>query len=334
MKKYILIFNLSFLLLILFLTPDYSIAQSGFNTRIQVSTQYPKANEEFSIGLVSSETDLNRAKISWYLNDKLGLSGIGKTGFRSRTGPVGTYFEITAVIDKSEGGRITKTTIVRPQEVDILWKAYSYTPPFYRGKALAPSSGLIILTAMPNMIDQGGKKLDPKELIYTWSERGLVLGNASGFGKQSIILENGQIEERLLTIGVIVSSFNKTVVARGDIKVPVNETKIILYEKRPLEGIRYEKNIENNFSLIEDELTINAEPYFFSLDDMLNNLLNYSWKVNNRNINIPNDEQNNSITFRHEGETGTVKISLEIENNNLPFRILQDAKKSINIKLK
>lgn len=223
---------------------------------------------------------------------------------------------------------------MRPEEVDILWQAYSSVPPFYKGKALAPSAGLVQLTAIPNLIDQNGKKLNPNDLVYTWSQRGVVLGNASGYGKQSIVLENGQIPERLLNVSVSVSSFDKVISARKDINVPLSESKIIFYKKHPLEGLIYNKNIRNNFIIDDSEIEIFAEPYYFSLDDIIKNQVTYRWKVNNKDINIPLNEQGKSITFKKEGDSGLAKVSLEIRNTNIPFRIFQSAEKTVNIEIK
>lgn len=330
-KKNIVIIGTLLLFVLSFHSTTF--AQAFFGTAVQVYPTLPKAYEEFSIGLTSTETNLNKATISWYINGKLGLSGVGKIGFRSRTGGIGTQFNIRVVVEKIEGGQIVKNILLRPQEVDILWSAYSHTPAFYKGKALAPSAGLVTFTAMPNMVSSNGTRLNPEELVYTWSERGVVLGNSSGYGKQTIILENGQISGRPLLVKVVVSNFNGTIQAQQNVNIPISDPEILFYKKHPLEGIQHNTVIGNGFPFSDDETVIYAEPYFFSIEDLINKKIGYRWKINNRDINVPISEQNNTITFRQSGLSGLGRISLNVENNNLPFKILQSAQKVISINL-
>ena len=77
---------------------------------------------------------------------------------------------------------------MQPTSVDVLWSAYSYTPPFYKGKALAPSRGSVVLVALPQLVTRNGSPIEPKNIIYTWSRRGVILGKSSGLGKNQVVL--------------------------------------------------------------------------------------------------------------------------------------------------
>lgn len=333
-KNYILL-QLQLIIGVIFFTLFFAptvFAQSA-GTVIRTVPESARADQEFSVSLASSDIDLNRAHISWYLNEKLGLEGVGKIGFTSRTGPVGTEFRVRAVIEPATGGTIVRTTVVRPQEIDFLWRAHSYTPPFYEGRSLAPSAGFVVVTAMPNMADGDGNLLDPSDLIYTWSERGIVLGDASGYGQQTIVLENAQIPERLLQLNVSVSSRNNVVSASESIVIPLTEPRILFYEKSPLEGVLY-NHILRNIELEKDEIVVRAEPYFFSLDDVQNDLLLYEWQLNGEQIKQGSRANQQEMTFRKEGARGAAKIAVEILNDNLPLRIMQQAMRSFNIDIK
>ena len=74
------------------------------------------------------------------------------------------------------------------------------------------------------------------------------------------------------------------------------------------------------------------ETYFIYMDDIAIDLLRFRWKINNKDINIPLSKQKNEMTFRREsGGSGKARISLDIENNNLPFRVLQSAERVLNL---
>ncbi len=322
------IFIISLILLITL--PQTVSAQAVFDTSIQVFPENVRAGEEFSVGLVSSSVDLDRANITWYINEQIGLSGVGKVGFRSNAGPVGTKLNIRAEIEAPNGQIIRRTTIIQAQEIDFLWRSHSYTPPFYLGRSLAPSAGFVSITAMPNMTDTDGSSLDPRELIYTWSQNGIVLGEASGYGKQTIILENGQIQERLLKLQLSVSSRDGVIATQDTIEIPLSEPKILFYENHPLKGVSYERAVEN-VVLNENETVVRIEPYFFSFDDVLDERIEYKWKLNGRDLLRGGAERENEIIFRREGESGSARASVEIRNLNLPFRIFQKAEAFLNI---
>lgn len=299
---------------------------------VAITPNIPEAYEEVVVRLSSSGVDLERSVISWSLDGEVKLSGVGEVQARFTTGAIGEVSRLTIVIETTQNRHITKNISIRPVGVDVLWSAFSYTPPFYKGKAQSPSGGLVVLTAMPELVNSKGEKLDPSELIYTWEERGVILGNASGYGKQRIVLQGGLNKLYPLVIAVTVSSFDGTLKARKSATISTRDPQIIFYEKHPLEGIKYSQALTGTLSIVQAELTLRGEPYFFSLDDIARNLIRFRWKINNKDINIPLNEQKNEMTFRREsGGSGKAQISLSIENDNLPFRVLQSARRTLDL---
>ena len=324
-----------FLVLVVFWVQSVIVnAQSTDTVSISYTPNNPSAYEEVVVRLQSSVVDLGRSDISWYLNDGLRLSGVGESRARFTTGAYGVLVNIRIVIISPEGQRIVRNFTVQPEEVDIVWEAFSYTPPYYKGKALSPSMGLVLITAMPQLADSGGNLVDPAKLIYTWKESGVALGNSSGVGKQQIILRGKALSSEPLIVNLSVSTSDGKLVANKTIAIPVHSPSISFYEKRPLEGINYEREIDDSFELIEDEVVFRAEPYFFSLDDFTNAFLKYKWRMNSIEIDVESG-RGNEVTFRREENvSGKVRISLNIENNNIPFRVLQSAVKSVLINIK
>jgi len=307
---------------------------SGDNVSISVIPEQPGPYEEIGLILSSETDDLSRSEIKWFLNKDLRLEGVGEIGARFTTGPAGSVSQISIEITTPQGDVLTRNISIRPSGVDILWNAFSYTPPFYKGKALAPSSGLIIFTAIPQLADREGNLYNPKDLVYTWSRRGVVLGNSSGVGKQRIALTHESVPLQPFLLTVVVNPFRGGGKVENTISVPVTDTLIRLYEKHPLEGASLSRALLNDYVLQDEEVTLRAEPFYFSLDDLLNNLLRFRWRINNKDINTPLTDQNKEVTFGKEGNSNDLtRISIEIENDNLPFRVLQSAKASLNLYL-
>jgi hypothetical protein len=310
----------------------YSNAQIGSDLEIQIVPQFPSAYETVDLSVNSFAIDLNRSRVEWYVDNELQKSGIDETDFQFQIGPSGSVARVKVVVIPVSGSRISRSTVVRPANVDIVWEAHSYTPPFYKGKALAPSRGFVIFSAIPELVTEKGVTLSPENIIYTWRESGITLGNASGYGKQSIVLEGEAVSLQPMSISVTATSFDGALEAHKSVQVRISDPEIVFYEKHPLEGILYEHALSDTATLEGEEITLRAEPYFFSLDDMAEEQLEYVWRVNDKTV-LPVGQKVNEITLRREGgETGTANVSLYIENNNLD-KILQEAATTLLINL-
>lgn len=322
----------SLILFFVFAFP-YILQAQGFFNDIEIKSipQFPEAYEKVELNLTSFSFDLDRASIFWSINGNLSQEGVGKKRFTFTTGALGSLSTITVSIQTALGQQITKNVVIQPQSVDLLSNAFTYTPPFYRGKALPSSNSFTIVTAMPEFTTRSGVKLDPKNLVYTWEEGGVVLGNLSGFGKQSVVIENATIPRLTKNVAVTISSFDNSIQMRRSINITTYAPTVVLYEKHPLSGILYENALNGNVTFSEKELEVRAEPYFFSLDDVNSDKLRYLWRINGRDISVPLNEQRNEMIFRQEGEeSGTAEISLFVSNGNLS-KILQEARNKVFI---
>lgn len=286
------------------------IANSADITTIPAS---PGANENVSVKIESFSFDLNSSEIIWAINGVIKDRGLGKKIFSFKTGNVGSISLIKAVIKTKEGETIEKTLVVRPAGVDILWEADSYTPPFYKGKALYSYQSLVTVIALPNMVNSSGTKINPDNLIYKWTKDGKVLGGVSGYGKSKFSFSKS-ILSRPDEIEVEVTSTDKKIKASGNIIIEPIEPKTVIYENNPLYGIIYEKAISGEFKLNGNEITLITTPYFFGKNDV-GEAIKYDWRMNGKSIN--NKPDTRQSTFRNtEGVKGSTKISVDLQNES------------------
>jgi len=300
----------------------------GDDLVVEANPVLPRAYESIDFTLSSFSFDLSRSQISWRVGGELKQEGVGKINFTTTTGALGSSLIIDVVVRQPNGGKVSRQVVLRPAEVDILWQAHTYTPPLYKGKALASPKSLLKITALPHLITSKGVPLSPSNLIYTWEQDGVVLGSLSGFGKDSIVVQGGRLSRTKTAITVSVSSFDETLKAKDSVSIRAYDPFILFYEKHPLEGIKYERSLEDTFSLGEKEVTFRAEPYFFSLDDIVDGELDYQWKVGGKKVN-PTSKDKRELTLRREGEgEGVAQVELKIENFN---RLLQLAENSLRV---
>ena len=287
---------------------------------IKTNPIYPQANEETTATIVSNLTDINRANIFWYINDKLVSSGIGLDKINFFTKDVGKSTVIDVVLKTQNGLRIDKRLVITPANLDILWEADSYTPPFYKGKALLSPKTTEKIVAIPNFVTPAGRTIPATELIYIWREDGRVIKDKSGYGKNVIYMEAPLLfwEKK---ISVEVSSFGKSINAYKSIKPKITLPMVAIYEDMPTEGVWYSSALKNNVNLSDKELALKAEPYFFSKNDIALDNLIYNWSLNEK----PVSGEKNRVILRQEGGGGDASVGINIKNIGKSFQSAKDS---------
>lgn len=241
---------------------------------VDISPESPDPFETVEMRVTSNLTDLNRAEIYWYVDNALEKSGRGVRSLSFQVGDLGSVTTATIIIDTIEGQRVTKEFTFRPADVSLLWEAQSYTPPFYKGRALASPQSMIKIVAQPEMRLASGAKLSPDELVYTWKRGNQVLQEQSGYGA-SVVTVQAPKPFGEADISVEVSSLYETYTAEETLTLPVVDPQVVLYEKDPLAGTNFRNAVRGNAESSGSELTLFAAPYFFSLDG-----LEQEWYVN------------------------------------------------------
>lgn len=313
---------------LLFLIPALLNAEllvSESDIYVKIRPEFPRANQNVSINIESYVTNINRAEILWYKDNKLVKRGVGQNNFSFITSDLGTSSNITIQVKSTDIGLITKNIVIRPAEVNLVWEADSFTPPLYKGKALNSYQSDLRIIALPEFVASDGSTISADELVYKWKKDWKVLGKDSGYGKSILNIGGPQMFKDSLIILEVETTDGK-LKATGSINISAHEPKIIFYENNPLLGVVYNRAISNQFDLSNEEITITAQPFFFSNYDISRGYLEYNWSMNNRDVS--DSGRGNTITLKRGSETGTTNLYLEIKNI---YRIMQFAKNSFTI---
>ncbi|MBI1999204.1 MAG: hypothetical protein HYS74_00930 [Parcubacteria group bacterium] len=292
---------------------------------VTATPEFPGARTEVKLTLDTSSVDLNRSTVSWTVGGRRAAEGRGIKTLTVTTGAFGSSLRISATATSPEGRRVVGEITLRPADVDLLWEADTYTPPFYRGKALPSSGSALVITAFPHFVLADGTRVRDNDVIYTWSKNRRVLGGDSGFGKQTLALDG---PERFFDAEITVkaSSLQGTFTAQRTIRLAAVEPRVLLYRRHPLLGVLYERSLGGTEPLAENELTVRVEPYYFSRDDRANGL-QYSWELNDEPFLPP--QKDTEVVFRSEGGTsGSARVGVSITN---AARIFQRAAASLFI---
>jgi len=250
---------------------------------------------------------------------------VGLSQFTFTAGGNGKEKNVVATIQFTSS-TVTKSFTITPQDVSIIYEADSYTPPFYKGKGLYGLQGTVTFVAIPNLFSSNGTRLNPKNLTYKWTVDGTVLGSKSGYGKSSLSY-TGSILGKDVSVQVDISSSDGST-GVGYMVLKAESPETLLYEKNPLYGILFNKELSSNgFSLSDKEVTLDAIPYSTSATEVNSSNLNYSWKINGNSISAPKNQ--NYVTLRNTtGKSGSAQISVLVDNND---HFLQEMSNSLNI---
>lgn len=320
-----------FVFLSIFFSCSFVSAQSipGIQTPLIVSVvpSEPRANQITIIGIQSYSMDLDRALITWYVDGVNTNSGVGLKQFRVMAGPSGSTKTVDVTVSTVDAGTFSETIVIRPADVGLLWESDTYTPPFYKGKALHSYNGSFKVVAIPELFTAAGVKIDSKDLIYTWKKNGEVEGSASGYGKNTYIGSQTSYLREGEDISVEVSAPRDNVVASNSILITPLVPEVLLYEKSPLYGIIYEKALRNTMKLTNEEVTIIAEPFSFSVQKRNVSNLTYAWTLNGSPLS--DFANKSSVTLRRTSDAaGRANLAVSLQNT---FKLLQGGNNGLTI---
>jgi len=290
-----------------------------------VTPASPAPLETTNINLSSYVNDLDSVSISWSVDGKKIISGIGQKSFSVIAPISGTEATIIAKIDLPEG-KIEKVIVLRPSNLILLWEASdSYVPPFYRGKAMPTLDSEIKVVAMPE-IKSGTNLVSPKNMIYAWKKDYTNVASSSGYGKNFFSYTNDYLENSN-NVSVVVSTIDQKYSMQADLTIGAVEPKILFYKNDPVFGIIWEKALTNPYKIQEAELIV-AMPYFIAPKQIQNPVLVWNWSINDSIVSGSGYRKNAIPLQPTSGVSGTSKLKLNIENMD---KIFQTANKEINI---
>lgn len=302
---------------------------SSIEPSLIVEPTNPGPNETVTVRLEYFLSDLDRANITWSRNGVVQERGLGIKTYTTRVGGLGQETRIGVSFTTQEGEFLSQQVTLRPVAIDLLWEANTYVPPLYKGKALPSPQSTVKVVALPVFVTSNGSRISNSQLFYKWSTNRGSLPEQSGQGKNIAFIQSDLLNDNL-TVSVTVSSPGGSLVKTKNITIQSQEPEVVLYEEDPLRGPRYEQAFTNSLSLNESEISLRAEPFYFSNENIHFDVV-YNWKQNNQTIE-PHTNNERVITLRRNpGQNslgGVSNLVIEVVN---PTKIRQIAEKLLRI---
>lgn len=269
----------------------------------------PNPGQSVRIDAQSFDIDLDQTTLTWRYNGRVIDGGMGRKSITITAPTSGSVGTISMTATGAGFGSTTVTAVLRPASIDLLWEAVdSYTPPFYKGRALPSTNSLIRVTGIPSASA-------PKQLVYNWSRNNSVLGASSGFGKSSLLFRNSELEPTE-SISLIAGSgtFNGT----ASTTITPGEPSVVAYQKE--EGfIDYANGSSSEVHTGQNGLVLRFEPYFFSIPVSI--VRNLSFVIIENDTVVTNEGVQNELSLSAPETRGSAIFTVAI--NTVAYTLQQ-----------
>lgn len=260
------------LFIILFLISFKTTLAQSSGVTIETAPLYPEPGERMTVEISSYTVNLSESFISWYAKGQTLKEGEGVTSISFIT--PNERIRITAQIITPDRQEIVTFVDVSASSVDLLWEApNSYTPPFYKGKALPGPESLVKFTAIP-ISDSSINSAQNSQFYWEHNQEENSRNNGRGKSSFSVILSPLRNQE---TVSVRTITSGRTATAETTISFfPMSASVYPLSsggEPFILRSLR-------NGDVVNREVTFFSAPYGASPKYLDNRTISFLWRLN------------------------------------------------------
>ncbi len=285
----------------------HAIEIPGFTNSlsITISPTYPRPFEEILITPESSGIDLSRFEVTILVDGEEVYKGEGPKSRYALLKEAGKPTTIVVRAENASGEKYEESLTIIPASIALLVESGVPAYPFYPGANLIPSESMVRIIALPEFKNQNGSLINPNTLIYTWKEGERLLAAHSGRGKQAITIE-GPVRYRSSTISVIASTPDEKVVARGVVRLVPGEPLVNIYESDPLLGVLFNRALEREVNIEDDERTFRAIPFNMGGNAQVAWSVNREQGAQSKDITVRPDGRGRAVLEAFVEEEGTI----------------------------
>lgn len=290
---------------------------------ISVTPEYPAPYSEAVLTFSSYSFDANVAMITWSVNKKVVLSGLGAKRLAVTMGGAGQSAQVDVTAKLADGNSVSSSITLAPQSVDLLFEGTeSHVPPFYGGLALPGEGSATRVVALPTL-SENGVIVPSSALSYNWYMNDEFIGRVSGTGKSSASFLLDYLSDAT-TIKVVVRSPRGNV-AEKSISIAPHRPLPTFYAYNEALGTDYSRAFLRRIELDKD-VTLSLEPYFLSTRQGTGDYATYAWYLDG--LPVTPQEQTLLSLKPKANAYGTRTLSVLLSNSK---RKLQEAREELEV---
>lgn len=311
------VFLMTLVCITVFGAPSPIIAQIPVSVTLNQEPRIPTPNSNVSFSLISGFTDLNRATISWYVNGSLQRSAVGAKTFIAQSGNGISPRTVRAEIVTQDEAVIVKTAILQPGQVYITWEADTYTPPFFKGRALPTPGSSVRLHADAFLYTSSGNRIPEESLNYKWTINSAV-SSLSGVGASDIIV-GAPSRYGAMNVSLEVSPNSGNAAGKASVRIESQEPSILLYAHNPNAGAQYLNALSASDTISSNFNTLVLEPFYTAAFSPTDSWLSYTWRVNGvESVTSPDAPNKITLSPTESGDI-TALVSIIFKNAFSPL---------------
>jgi hypothetical protein len=292
-------------------------AQSIFDVdfTIEVRPERPNVGEEVLLQLDTETLDAATVRITWKINGEIVKQEYSADKMSYIAGDVGSVARVSVIVEDGAGHAVTVEKMIRVGAVAMVWEGVTYTPPFYKGRALRSRGADVVVKTVPLLKRDSGVLYDKNELVYEWYIDGSRSVVHKGKGLHTILLQNEKPYADLKVFVEIMDS-NGESVGGGEVVIPSTVPELLLYEDSPYVGVHYDRAIGDTIAVFDGDVRAVAEPYYMSASSRIDPILQYTWTVDGTEYDHPGTLSFGPQENEQSGEyySGLARLRLLIEN--------------------
>ena len=290
----------------------------------------PSYGENVYIEIGSYTVDLDRKNIEYYLNGSKIKEGVGEKDISFFLSDKGNENSQTLEIVLDDQTRSFREEIIfYPNKLHLVYEVKNvYNNDNYKGRPPIYSKSEILFKAFPDFYN-GGRKIHPDSLYYSWYVDDVKQIENSGLGKK-IFESNAKYWPFKKEVSLVVEDYSGKIVNNKKISITAEKTpEVLLYKSDVETDIPFRNYFQNSESVIEDLLDIIAFPLgIFSG----NGPSNFSWKINNQKVYSIGGDKTKIKVSNNEKIKGN-EVAFEFINSN-NTNALQSFKKKFFLNFK
>lgn len=253
------------------------ISHAQLAADLVVPTNNINPYETIKVTVQSYSFDVDNALLTWKVNGATVRSSIGEKTLSVTLGGPGTKTTVVLLARDSSGEEIELSRVFSPQSVTLMWESLeSYTPPFYKGKALPGEGATIQVVALPEFFENG-KRIPATNLAYAWYVHGEFVSSASGRGRSTFTTSLDYLRNEHI-VKVIVRSESGSQ-SEHSITIRPHTVMPLFYTYDTLLGPNMSYGFVRRFETTK-EVTLFVAPYYLSTKGAPRGSERFSWTLN------------------------------------------------------
>lgn len=294
--------------------PHFAHGQAVSDATLTFDPSHPSPGEQVRVFVEAYSVDVSGADIRWYVD---GVENVNARGARSITlqlGPLGRAVPVRTDVAVPGSGTFTLQRTVVPTAIDLIVEADTYTPPFYKGRSLPAPDEPVTAVVIPYV----GANTNAGALVYTWRLGGTVLFGGPVLGKTHARFT---MPKRQSILSVQVATQNGTPVGEQAVVLKSASPEMYFYEDNPLRGLNF-RTIGEQLTLVEEETTVRAEPYFVARDIFARSP-DLQWTIGGQTA--ASGERSNALTLARNGTRGEARVEFSLTNRQSLLQTVHDS---------